>query len=86
VCVAASIVARGCAGRCSFVIERKTQFPAPLPVSAAIFQHTRNNNNKKLKKYQKIFYSIFFKMKPHLCPYTQTPLYKICTCVIRSLY
>lgn len=26
-------------------------------------------------------------MKPHLCPYTNPPtsLYKICTCVIRSL-
>jgi S-adenosylmethionine synthetase len=60
VCVAASIVARGCAGRCSVVIERKTQFPAPLPVSAAIFQHTRNNNNKKIKKVSKNILFHFF--------------------------
>jgi hypothetical protein len=77
-CVAASIVVRGCAGRCSFVIREKNPVSGPPSrVSCHFSTHTEKIIIKKLKK----------KMKPHLCPYTNPPisLYKICTCVIRSL-
>jgi hypothetical protein len=84
VCVAASIVARGCAGRCSFVIERKTQFPAPLPVSAAIFQHTRNNNNKKIKKSIKKYSIPFLFLKKNEAAfmplYTNSPVQNLYVC------
>jgi hypothetical protein len=64
-CVAASIVVRGCAGRCSFVIREKNPVSGPPSrVSCHFSTHTEKIIIKKFKKNEAAFMPLY--EPPHL--------------------